>query len=253
MPRMNSIDEARRSAPKRRSGAVSGGRPEPDAFEEGQTFSLRDKAYRAIKGRIIRCVYKPGEYMNENRLCMELGLGHTPVHQAVSQLQLEGMIDVIPRKGLIVKPVSMDDIRNVAEARMVNEVECVRLASERITPEDLEKLEAILRESDQAREARDIEQLMRLDRKFHATLARASRNPVLADFLGTIHDRSLRVWFISLNNPAHLQEVQSEHARIVAGLRQSNAPAALAAMRDHMQASLNRFVNHTLMIEDNKP
>lgn len=196
--------------------------------------SLRDQAYEAIKHRIITCAYKPGAYLNENQLFDELGFGRTPIHQAVTQLQLEGLLTVIPRKGLIVAPVSLDEILNVAEVRLVNEMECVRLAAERITAGEFEELEAILKKSDQARRAHDIEKLMLLDRDFHSTLARAARNPVLADLLRVLHERSLRVWFISLNNPEHLRGVHDEHEAIVAALKSRDPTAAIAAMRAHI-------------------
>src|SRR6516164_373492 len=70
--------------------------------------SLRDEAYEAIKLRIITCAFKPGEYINELQLSSLLKIGRTPVHQALDRLMIEGMIDVIPRKGVIVRPVSLN-------------------------------------------------------------------------------------------------------------------------------------------------
>jgi DNA-binding GntR family transcriptional regulator len=198
--------------------------------------SLRDQAYEAIKYRIITCAYKPGAYLNESQLFDELGFGRTPIHQAVTQLQLQGLLAVIPRKGIIVTPVSLSEILHVAEARLVNEMECVRLASERITTSELDELDSILERSNQARAEHDIEKLMLVDRDFHIALARAARNPVLADILRVLHERSLRVWFISLNNPEHLQAVHAEHEAIVAALRSRDPTAAVAAMRSHIMS-----------------
>jgi DNA-binding GntR family transcriptional regulator len=208
-------------------------------------LSLRDQAYEAIKHRIITCAYKPGEYINEYQISDELGFGRTPVHQAVTLLQTQGLLAVIPRKGTIVKPVSLDEILQVAEVRIVNEMECVRLAAQRITPEEIVGLERILEQSDKARLARNIEKLMLLDRDFHDALARAARNPVLADILRTLHERSLRVWFISLNDPAHLQRVHSEHELIVTSLKRRDAEAAVSAMNAHIisyRANISRAV-----------
>ncbi len=218
---------------QRRPTARPNGRPKTTKATPGPR-SLRDQAYEAIKHRIITCAYKPGAYLNENQLFDELGFGRTPIHQAVTQLQLQGLLTVIPRKGIIVTPVSLDEILHVAEARLVNEMECVRLASERITASELDELDSILERSNQARREHDIEKLMLLDRDFHIALARAARNPVLADILRVLHERSLRVWFISLNNPEHLQGVQAEHEAIVAALRSRDPTAALAAMRSHI-------------------
>ena len=83
--------------------------------------SLRDAAYEAIKHRIITCAFRPGEYINEAYVSAVLGIGRTPVHQAIDRLMLEGMLDVIPRKGVIVKPVSLDEIMQIVEVRLLNE------------------------------------------------------------------------------------------------------------------------------------
>src|SRR5262249_58765623 len=72
--------------------------------------SLRDAAYEAIKHRIITCKFKPGECINEASVSALLGLGRTPVHQAIDRLMLEEMVEVIPRKGVIVKPVILQDV-----------------------------------------------------------------------------------------------------------------------------------------------
>src|SRR5262245_58550011 len=102
-----------------------------DVRRNGKQQSLRDLAYDAIKHHIITCAFKPGEYLNEAAVCTLLHLGRTPVHQAVDRLRLEGMVEVLPRKGMIVKPVSLHDVLEIIEVRLVNESYCVRLAAER--------------------------------------------------------------------------------------------------------------------------
>lgn len=72
--------------------------------------SLRARAYEEIKRRIITLRYEPGAYLNEARVSEQLGIGRTPVHQALDRLMLEGMVEVIPRKGVVVRPVSLDEV-----------------------------------------------------------------------------------------------------------------------------------------------
>ena len=83
--------------------------------------SLRDAAYDAIKHRIITCAFRPGEYINELQLSSILKIGRTPVHQALDRLMIEGMVEVIPRKGVIVKPVSLNEVLQIIEVRLINE------------------------------------------------------------------------------------------------------------------------------------
>ena len=86
--------------------------------------SLRDAAYEAIKHRIMTCKFKPGECINEASVAELLGFGRTPVHQALDRLMLEDMVDVIPRKGVIVKPVILSDVLQMVDVRLVNESYC---------------------------------------------------------------------------------------------------------------------------------
>src|SRR5712691_4662276 len=112
--------------------------------------SLRDAAYEAIKHRIITCKYKPGECINEASVSALLGLGRTPVHQALDRLMLEEMVQVIPRKGVIVKPVILHDVMQMIDVRLINETQCARLAAERAEDIHIEKLTAVVRQARQA-------------------------------------------------------------------------------------------------------
>lgn len=196
--------------------------------------SLRDLAYEAIKHRIITCTFKPGEYVNEANVSAILGLGRTPVHQAIDRLMLEGMVEVIPRKGVIVKPVSLDEVMQIIEARLIVEPQGVRLAAERADETDIAALSDILARAQQWTAVRNVEQMMLLDREFHLVLARAARNDIFADILRKLHERSLRFWFISLTAPDHHETVQQEHRAILQAIRDRDLAAAETAMRDHI-------------------
>ncbi|MGA7810918.1 GntR family transcriptional regulator [Bradyrhizobium sp.] len=207
-------------------------------------LSLRDQAYEAIKHDIITCALRPGEYINESLLSERLRFGRTPVHQAIDQLKLQGLVDIIPRKGIIVRPVNLAEIMQVAEVRMINEMECARLAAVRATKSDIAAMRDILANADEARSTRDIEALMMLDRDFHGMLAQAAKNPVLSELLRTLHERSLRVWFISLNDAEHLKKVQREHEAIVDALVAGDADRAAAAMREHILSYRSNIARH---------
>jgi GntR family transcriptional regulator, rspAB operon transcriptional repressor len=215
-------------------------RPSHERGGAGPPKALRDLAYDEIKARIISCALKPGEYINEAAVCAMIGFGRTPVHQAIDRLCVEGLVDVIPRKGAIVKPMSFDEIMQIVEARSANEALGVRLAAQRIQPDEIEQLRAVLKDAEKALEDGATESLMRLDRDFHGVIARASRNVVLADILSKLHDRSLRVWFVSLNSPGRNRLVHDEHVAICEAIARHDPDAAEAAMRTHVES----FRNH---------
>lgn len=197
--------------------------------------SLRHQAYELIKRRIITLEFRPGEYLNESEVSKILGIGRTPVHQAMDRLMLEGMVEIIPRKGVIVKPVSLLEVMQIIDVRLQNEVYCVRQAAGRAGPELIAELEAIMARAPALLEAQNVEGLMDLDREFHAAISAAAGNQVLAELLLTLHERSLRFWFISLSDPQHLQAVQFEHREILEALEVRDAEAAGEAMRRHIE------------------
>lgn len=198
--------------------------------------SLRDTAYDAIKHRIITCAFKPGEYINELQLSALLAIGRTPVHQALDRLMIEGMVEVIPRKGVIVKPVSLNEVLQIIEVRLINEPFGARLAAEQANDTDLAELAEVLKRAKHWATLRNVEKMMLLDREFHLLIARASKNSVLTELLRNLHERSLRFWFISLNAPAQYDAVQNEHAAIWDAIRQRNPDKAELAMRRHIQS-----------------
>jgi GntR family transcriptional regulator, rspAB operon transcriptional repressor len=234
--RLKNPSRSKRSSSSTPASAAEEGRPE-------STEPLRDVAYKAIKHRIITCVFRPGDYLNEAYISTVLRLGRTPVHQAIDRLVLDGLVEVIPRKGVIVRPVSFDEVMQIVDTRLHIEPWGVRLAAERAVEKDIVAMEDILVRSEHATAVRDIEQMMLLDREFHVTLARATRNDVLAEILRKLHERSLRFWFISLVDAGHHGEVQVEHQAVVQAIRDRNLEAAEGAMRNHIE-SFRRSITH---------
>jgi GntR family transcriptional regulator, rspAB operon transcriptional repressor len=212
-------------SPERRS--VLGSRPEK---------SLLDRAYNEIKLRIITCRYRPGEVLSEAAMSLELGIGRTPIHQAIHRVMADGLVSIMPRKGIMVRPISVDEAMEIIGVRLVTECYCARLAANRIDDAELQRLHVILDASEKVAKKRDIKQLMLQDREFHDTLARAAGNSVLTDVLRNLHERSLRFWFISLRDPDHHLSVLAQHRAIVAALQSHNPDAAETAMREHILA-----------------
>jgi DNA-binding GntR family transcriptional regulator len=206
--------------------------------------SLRDAAYEAIKDRIITCKFKPGECINEASVSELIGFGRTPVHQALDRLMLEEMVEVIPRKGVIVKPVILQDVMQMIDVRMVNESHCARLAATRADDTHIKALTNVLDRARSAIAGRDVHAMMMLDREFHLQLAAASKNFELAEVLRKLNERSLRFWFISFNTPDHHKSFQEQHEAIFAAVRDRDADGAESAMRAHIDAFRRSVARH---------
>jgi GntR family transcriptional regulator, rspAB operon transcriptional repressor len=201
-----------------------------------RSASLRDTAHEAIKIRIMTCALKPGEYVNEVQLSEMLGIGRTPVHQALDRLMVEGMVEIIPRKGVVVRPFSLNELLEIIEVRLINECYCARLAAIHASDQDIAELDDVLQRAAHWLSARNVEKLMLADREFHQLVARVARNDVVADLVRSYNDRSLRSWFLSLHQSEHYKSVHQQHQAILAAIRKRDPDRAEAAMRRHLEA-----------------
>jgi DNA-binding GntR family transcriptional regulator len=201
-----------------------------------RAIPLRDRAYAEIKRRINCLAYAPGAYINEAQVGRELKLGRTPVHHALDRLRLEGLVSVIPRKGVIVQAVSLDTILQIIDLRHLNEPYGVALAVERATAQDIHVMRQILHEAPALIRVRNREALMNLDRAFHHAIAQAARHQILGELLSSLHERSLRFWFISLGDDLQLRRVNDEHHAVLDAIAARDKDTATAAMRAHIDS-----------------
>lgn len=207
---------------------------EPLPADGGGVRSLRDAAYEQIKQRIIMCAFRPGEALSEAQVASSLGLGRTPVRQAFDRLMRDGLVEVLPRKGIMVRPISGDEVRDMVEVRLLNECFCARLCAERGDAATLAALSGNVRRGAEAAADGDVPELMALDRDFHAGISGGARNLVLGEILKNLHERAQRVWFVSLRDTHHHRRVVGEHAAVVDAIRTRDGAGAEAAMRAHI-------------------
>ncbi len=208
--------------------------------------SLREQAYEAIKRQIISCELKPGEAVTVSGLAEFLGMGRTPVMQAIDRLMIDGLVEVMPRKGVVVCPFSLDDFIEIVEMRYINEVQAVRWAAEKGSPKDIESMRENTTALRKAAQERDIERMIELDRDFHRLVSRMSGNKILSEFIGNLHDRSVRFWFVSLRTPDHDIRVCEQHVSILEAIAARDPDGAELAMREHIQAFHANVTQHVM-------
>lgn len=232
---MTSSGASQRKKPAVSERTARPAKPRKAAAEAIKT-PLHLQAYEKLKHEIITMRFRPGEYLNEAQVSKIFKIGRTPIHQAFNRLMLEGMVEVIPRRGIIVTGISLNQVMDIIDVRLVNETYCARLAAARAEQSDILDMERILSEADAAVAASDVERQMMLDREFHCTLSRAAKNTVLADLMANLHDQSLRFWFVSLRDRPHHVAVRDQHRTILEAVRARDPDAAGAAIRDHIES-----------------
>ncbi len=196
--------------------------------------SLNELAYRRFKQALVTLSYKPGEYLNTAQVMNDLDMGRTPINQAIHRLANEGLLQVIPRKGVMVSPLSMDDALELIEVRLANEMLCMRLASQKITERQIATLTELNRQIEAASQERDRLRMMTLDHEFHQELAQIAGNNMLADILSVLHARAQRFWASTLSREGHMREVIDEHRAIIAALAAQDSAAAAEAAQAHI-------------------
>lgn len=198
--------------------------------------SQNEDAYGHLKRAITSLELRPGEYINTAQLMDSMAMGRTPINHALHRLMSEGLIQIIPRKGVLVAPLSVDEAFELIEVRLVNERLCAKLAAERATPEELEQLEGLNAEYDRHAAQRDINGMLTVDGQFHEAMAAAARNRPLADLLRVLHARAQRFWAVSLSSQQHASEVSAEHRKILQALRDRDGEAAADTVAAHINS-----------------
>ncbi len=202
------------------------------------TQSLADQAYGHLRRMICTAELEPGAVISESELCEQLGLGRTPVREALRALASEHLIEVYPRRGMFVAGVDPRDLRAISEVREQLEPFAASLAASRREAEDLEVIEALLADLD-AFERSGIEKhrtvLMELDERIHHCVYQASHNAYLAHDLDRYYTHALRIWFLGLTKVTHLQQAILEHREILEAIRDGDSERAAVVMSKHIE------------------
>jgi len=204
--------------------------------------SLVAKAYEEIKEKIITLYFLPGQYLNEAAISGLLQVGRTPVHQALQRLELEGLVEIMPRKGVVVLPDSISEIIKILESRAAVEAELAKAAAGRVAADGGKELLALANATRHLKNGPGIDEFIACDRAFHRKLAEHSGNSVLRDFAQQLHERSIRYWYLHLWQTMDVQATTRQHAAIADAIARHDGERAAAAMREHIDSLKSRLM-----------
>lgn len=198
------------------------------------TATDAEKAYRKIKEKIIKTKLPPGAVINEADLMDDLNYGRTPIREALKQLQIEDLVVVKPRRGIFVSDLSITDLSKIFEVRIELEALAARLATERITPSQLEKLQELANEYRQSPPTQK-EKLIQLDGQFHRLIANATHNRFLQTNLEHYYNLSLRIWYLALPQTKKEDINVDAHVKITKAISSGDAQKAERALTQHIK------------------
>ena len=188
-----------------------------------------DRAYLAIRELIVSLELAPGAVIDERELMQRLGLGRTPVREALRQLAQEQLVEVFPRRGMFVTGVDVRDLARISEVRAALEPEAARLAAERATDEERDELTKL---GDQIERGAD---LMELDERIHRSIYAAAHNHLLEKTLGEYYVLGLRIWMIALDRAEALEDAVEAHRDLIRAIVVADGDRAASLMRDHVE------------------
>ena len=206
-------------------------------MEEYQEHSLSNRVFQKIRDNILNGVYKEQDELRENTIGKELGVSRTPVREALRQLELEGLVTIVPNKGAYVTGITAKDVRDIYTVRSLLEGLCASWATEHITEEQLDELEEIvlLSEFHMKKEGHNnTEQIAILDGRFHAVLYEASNSRILGHVLTDFHRYVQMARKSSIVSEERARKSIREHKQILRAIRDKDADLAEQLANEHI-------------------
>ena len=203
-------------------------------------YSLRGRVFHKLREDILSGKYEENEELKEVAIGEELGVSRTPVREAFRQLELEGLIQIIPNKGAYVTGITEKDVQDIYMIRSLLEGLCAKWATEHITREQLEEMEENVYLAKFHAEKGHLDLLAELDNRFHEILYEACNSKMLEHQLKDFHRYVLRVRKKTLANANRGPKSNQEHEAILEAIKSGDAELAQQLANRHM---INAYEN----------
>ncbi len=195
--------------------------------------SLSARAYEQIRRMIVRLECAPGDVLREETLQQQLGIGRTPIREALQRLARDQFVTVIPRRGMFVSSIDVAELSMLYETRAMMEPYAARLAATRGTPRHWNEMRAAITGS---HDVTADEALLEVDRRCHEITWAAAGNRFLTDTLDMLYAHSDRVWHMYLADVADTRHAVAEHEEILDALESGAADVAAALVEAHVRS-----------------
>jgi DNA-binding GntR family transcriptional regulator len=236
------IDEANNVVGETRTDARTSEEAEVKS-EVTDKYSLRGRVFNHIREDILSGRYLQNEELKEQAIGNELGVSRTPVREALRQLELEGLVNIIPNKGAYVTGISQKDIHDIYIIRSYLEGLCARWACDCITEQQIEQLDEIIYLSQFHASKNHSEQVVELDNKFHEVIYEASNSKILEHVLSDFHHYVQRIRKITLADPKRAEHSNEEHKAILDAIKKRDGELAEKLAHDHIEKTIENITN----------
>ena len=201
---------------------------------ENEYLPLRDVVFNNIKDGILTGRLRPGERLLENQLADELGVSRTPIREALRMLELENLVDLIPRKGAQVKKMSEKDIKDILEIRKVLDELAAGLAAENITKQEIAELKKLHSDFVEAFERGDREAVLEADTKFHDVIFNTTKNDKLIQIISNISIQIYRYRIAYLKLLTSIAVPTQQHLELIKAFEKRDVQKAKKVSGEHI-------------------
>lgn len=191
---------------------------------------LKNHIYSTLKDRLVNCIYAPGTLLNEAQLAAELETSRTPIREAISRLEMEGFLKILPKKGIYVTDILLSDILQIFQVRAEIEPIALRMAAPHLPAEELQTFCQKFSEP-----MTDIQNSFRLDTAMHLFIIEHCGNRYIIDMMRRVFEENTRIIISSKQNQVQIHDAKQEHLNILNLLLDGNYTQAETYMREHVE------------------
>jgi len=204
---------------------------------------LGNIVYESLKESILNGSLKPGEKLMESRIAEDLGVSRTPVREAIRKLEKEKYVKMIPRKGAYVEDLTMEDILEVLEIRIVLEGLASKLADRNITEEMKDRIRKNMKSFDNASTELDRKELISLDEKFHHIIYQSSGNKKLNEIVRELQDQFQRFRLSYFNELSSYMKLANSHNKLYEAIIDGDEKAAEEYAKEHIEEIRDNIIS----------
>jgi DNA-binding GntR family transcriptional regulator len=218
------------------------------AIPSAPAQSLTDLAYAHLEEMIVTLKLKPGAAVSEAELSELTGIGRTPIREALQRLAREKLVNILPRRGVVVSDINVGSQLKLLEVRRELERLIARTAARRATDEERARFRELARDFVKSARSDDEVTFMRTDREFNELCSRAAHNDFAAGAMSLMHSLSRRFWYLHYKQAADMPQTAKLHADIAAAIAEGDEEGAARAS-DRLLDNIEKFTRDTVSVD----
>jgi len=201
------------------------------------------RVHAELKQDVATCVLAPGSSVSESELCKRYNASRTPIREACRRLSDEGLVQIIPFRGYIIMPLTIEEYRNLYEVQSILDPMIAGLAAERANPDQIKEIEYWASYEYHPGQKNSYYTFLEWNKQFHIAIATATGNRAFVEIVGNIQERLMRYFYLVIIMDSYGPQLVAEHHEIVRAIRSGNVQAARERAAEHVTNTVNRSTN----------